>query len=56
MSRKKLKNGERQVKTFRLHKSLVIALPQEFIKEPTMLKQILIDENNLLLRKGDQND
>jgi hypothetical protein len=56
MSRKKLKNGERQVKTFRLHKSLVVVLPREFLEEPITLKQILIDENNLLLRKGDQND
>jgi hypothetical protein len=56
MSRKKLKNGERQVKPFKLHKSIVIVLPKEFLEEPITVKQILVDKNNLLLRKGDQND
>jgi len=52
MSRKKLKNGERLVKVFRLHKSLVTTLPGEFIEgENTTLKQILKDEKTLILQK-----
>jgi len=55
MSKKKLKNGERQVKPFKLHKSLVVVIPREFLEKPTALKQILVDENNLLLRKVSKN-
>jgi hypothetical protein len=54
MSRKKLKNRQRQVKPFKLHKSFVVVLPREFLEEPITLKQILVDENNLLLRKGEK--
>jgi len=57
MSRKKLKNGERQVKVFRLHKSLVATLPKEFIEEENIiLKQILKNEKTLILKKVDKNE
>jgi len=55
MSKKKLKDGERQVKPFRLNKSIVVTIPRDFLEEPTMLKQILVDKNNLLLRKVSRN-
>jgi hypothetical protein len=56
MSKKKLKDGERQVKPFRLNKSIVVTIPRDFLEEPTMLRQILIDKNNLLLKKVGKNE
>ena len=56
MSKKKLKNGERQVKPFKINKSIVVTIPRDFLEEPTMLKQILIDKNNLLLKKVSKNE
>jgi hypothetical protein len=56
MSRKKLKNGERWVKPFRLNKSIVVVIPRDFLEEPTMLRQILVDKNNLLLKRVEKNE